>query len=864
MLESMLLLQLILLTAIIIGLVMALYAHQRISKLQAELEALKLQVALQHAQQHNQSSAIKSQNTTDSTSPEARPAFELAQLDQAPAYYNWWNRVQNQFKSVIAVVSSNSLLWLGGFVLAIGGVFLAKYAVDAGIISALARVVLGFAFGIVLLLTAEYLVRYPKRFNIQTSHVSAALASAGVVTCFAMLVVATHYYQFIPPTSALLITVFLTSIATFMALRFGPIVAFIGVIGSYAIPAMFWDLQPSTYQIALFVTFISASAVYLSNKVNSEWLWRLSFVGHFAWLFITMILTQPSAEIYVLLGFSLVSLYLFTLTPILGWSLQQQNSTALCLKVLLMPRQEQAGLIFSIAPMIGFYVLYGFQPQLIACTLIYALVLCGVSVRHSAFDTWPMLALLLTILTLILYVPTSDFHDLLFMYTGAHQFTQFCAIAFFGFAALMQRRYPKRPAFSLLFASATPLLFASSYILTSSEASPFVYSLWSVELALFAVMGVVITRKYNEPHIQVAGWLLANANLVLIFTMLLEAGTLTIALTAQLLALAFWSKRFNFSAPNWLIKILVSIIMVRLSVGPWLPEYHSETIQGIHWTLIIYPICFILLLATSRQLQRPSIEPWLVGSRLHMIALLVTTETSYLLVGDYPSLFALTFKQSALLAMNYLGLSLVYFYRSKVSTGKTQIVYHYFAYILLGLASLLHLQLFTLLNPLLTNQFLGANPLVNWLLPVWLIPSALIAVSLALKLLPNKLFHYTLVMGGVFIFFAINGFIRLQFHDGYIGIELGVREIELYTYSVVWLLIAVGAIVWSQKHLNKLAHHLGFGVLFTVITKAFVIDMSQLTGLYRALSFLGLGLCLVGIGWLFQRLKHIDSELETD
>ena len=30
--------------------------------------------------------------------------------------------------------------------------------------------------------------------------------------------------------------------------------------------------------------------------------------------------------------------------------------------------------------------------------------------------------------------------------------------------------------------------------------------------------------------------------------------------------------------------------------------------------------------------------------------------------------------------------------------------------------------------------------------------------------------------------------------------------------------------------------------------------MSDLTGIYRALSFLGLGAVLVGIGWFYQRL----------
>jgi uncharacterized membrane protein len=38
------------------------------------------------------------------------------------------------------------------------------------------------------------------------------------------------------------------------------------------------------------------------------------------------------------------------------------------------------------------------------------------------------------------------------------------------------------------------------------------------------------------------------------------------------------------------------------------------------------------------------------------------------------------------------------------------------------------------------------------------------------------------------------------------------------------------------------------------VPKVFLIDMSDLTGIYQALSFLGLGAVLMGIGWFYQRL----------
>jgi uncharacterized membrane protein len=43
-------------------------------------------------------------------------------------------------------------------------------------------------------------------------------------------------------------------------------------------------------------------------------------------------------------------------------------------------------------------------------------------------------------------------------------------------------------------------------------------------------------------------------------------------------------------------------------------------------------------------------------------------------------------------------------------------------------------------------------------------------------------------------------------------------------------------------------------VIALTIGKAFLVDMSTLTGAYRALSFMGLGLVLVAIGWFYQKV----------
>jgi uncharacterized membrane protein len=79
-------------------------------------------------------------------------------------------------------------------------------------------------------------------------------------------------------------------------------------------------------------------------------------------------------------------------------------------------------------------------------------------------------------------------------------------------------------------------------------------------------------------------------------------------------------------------------------------------------------------------------------------------------------------------------------------------------------------------------------------------------------------------------------------------------DVEQYTYSAVLLiygvlLLAAGFLLRSQP-----ARMASAAVVALTIAKVFLVDMSDLTGIFRALSFIGLGAVLVGIGWLYQRL----------
>jgi uncharacterized membrane protein len=83
---------------------------------------------------------------------------------------------------------------------------------------------------------------------------------------------------------------------------------------------------------------------------------------------------------------------------------------------------------------------------------------------------------------------------------------------------------------------------------------------------------------------------------------------------------------------------------------------------------------------------------------------------------------------------------------------------------------------------------------------------------------------------------------------------------EWYVYSAGWLAFAAAGLaaglIWRNDWLRR-ASLAGVGL---VVAKVFLSDMAALDGVLRALSFLGLGGALIGIGYAYRRLRPLQQE----
>ena len=94
--------------------------------------------------------------------------------------------------------------------------------------------------------------------------------------------------------------------------------------------------------------------------------------------------------------------------------------------------------------------------------------------------------------------------------------------------------------------------------------------------------------------------------------------------------------------------------------------------------------------------------------------------------------------------------------------------------------------------------------------------------------------------------------VRRAFQGPLIGFWRATSEAELWTYSVVWLVLAVAALAIGSMLRWSVLRRGGALLLALTTLKVFALDTAGLSDLYRVASFLGLGLILLAVARLYQ------------
>ena len=232
-----------------------------------------------------------------------RPAYEEFAVDEPPA-----KRFQIDFEDIFG---RRLPIWAGGITLAIAGVFLVRYSIEAGLLTPQVRVLLSFLFGLGLLGAAEAAFRFEDR--VRDERVRQALAGAGLATLYAAFYLAGTQYELIGQTLAFIGLASVTALAIFLSYRFGLPSAVLGLVGGFAAPALVGGEDANLPMLALYLALVTGGLTQTANRQKRSWLGLGALAGGLGWG--VLLLIGGNYDSFDILALGIYFILLGTLVP---------------------------------------------------------------------------------------------------------------------------------------------------------------------------------------------------------------------------------------------------------------------------------------------------------------------------------------------------------------------------------------------------------------------------------------------------------------------------------------------------------------------------------------------------------------------
>ena len=414
-------------------------------------------------------------------------------------------------------------------------------------------------------------------------------------------------------------------------------------------------------------------------------------------------------------------------------------------------------------------------------------------------------------------------------------------------------------------ATLTPLaLLSMSFVRLTDRSASIVFATVAAALALAFALAAAMFRnmeaREDTPAARFGAGAFASAAigaLSLAFVFALEGATLTVALALAGLGAAYVSAQLRITALRWCVAGLGVAVAARLALEPRLLT-NAGPLPILNWLLYAYGIPALAFGAAAWIMRRAAHEdtPVRVAQALAILfgAFLVFFEIRHFINAGDAFARRTNLVEQGLFAVSALTFAIVL---TRLDAGRASIVFRWASLIAGALAlAVIGAGLGFASNPLFSRTGVEGGRFVNALLIAYALP-AILALVLARVSENVRPYWYTLAAKVAAIALAF-GYVTLQtrrlFHDAQIGILLRTSQGEWYAYSAVWLGLGAVLLAWGLVRGSKEAR-IGSAIFVSAsVLKVFLFDLAGLEGALRALSFIGLGVALIAIGLVYQKL----------
>ena len=765
------------------------------------------------------------------------------------------------------------VVWVGGLALALGGFFLVRYSIEQDLLGPGVRVFFGALLAAALIAAGEW-SRRKERFSgfegLPTAHIPSILTAAGTAVAYATVYAAYALYGFVDAALAFVLLAIVALATLGAALLHGPALAALGLIGAEVTPILVSSNSPNYWALYVYLAVVTAASFALARARMWRWLAVTAIVFGVVWMFpgidATLVPALGPHAFHAMAGFALATV-LIVAGLLFGPPAEPDTIDGVSSGAL-------AAYVFAAAMLV---IAWRHDPFALTVLALMAFATVAVAWRtDAAVAAVPAVAVMVTLVVIAwsvrpvaehLIVPGGPTAGVIpepaRAYTGFHLALGALFALMFGGAGFLAQGRSERPLVPLLWAvsgALTPvaILVALYYRVSGWERSIPFAGLALLLAALFALATESLARRAPRPGGAAAQAVFATgaiASLALAMTFALEKGWLTVGLALMVPGIAWIAAQRPLPMLRWLAAVIVALVLARIGWEPRIVGTDVGTTPIFNWLLYGYGVPALAFWVGGHLLrQRADDVP---ARAVDAAAILFTVLLCFLEIRHYMNggnLYAPSSGLAELALQVSVGLALAI--GLERLRGRTHSIIHDAAAVIIAGLSLLGIVLGLMIaeNPLMTGEPVG-GALFNLILLGYGLP-AVLAIALALIARTTRPMPYRATAAVTSVALALM-FLSLEVTRAYHGPVLSagtVANAEQYTYSAVWLGFGVVLLLVGIALGSKPARLASAAVVLLTIAKVFLVDMADLDGVWRALSFVGLGLVLLGIGSLYQRL----------
>jgi len=766
------------------------------------------------------------------------------------------------------------VVWVGGVALALGGIFLVRYSIEAGLIGPGLRIFFGALLATALIAAGEWMRRKENKSDVAgvpTAHIPSILTAAGTTVAYATVYAAYALYGFLSPAAAF-IALGIVALATLgAALLHGPILAGLGLVGAYVTPMLVSSEAPNYWALYIYLAVVTAAAFALARARLWRWLaitavvfavfWMLPGIDDFvrdslmphvfhgvvgyalaAALIVAGLFYGPSAEPGKVDGISSGAL--------IGY--------LIAVALLVVARNHEAPALYAFAILCVATVAIAWRTEAATAAVPAAAILAALVVAQ-----WAVEAIIANPLAApgplagnIPPLPRATF--------GSHLWLGGALALLFGASGFLAQERTKSATQSILWAAAAiiapiAIMAALYYRIAVWERSIPFTGVALLLAAIYAYATEMLSNRAAKPGSASAAAIFATGSIIslaLALTFALEKGWLTVSFALMAAGIAYVQSKRPLPFLRWLAAAACAFVVVRIAYEPRIVGGDLGTTPIFNWLLWGYGVPALSFWTAGWLLRKQKDDfPSRFADSLAILftALFFSMQIRHYINGgdiyrNVPTLAEFAMHVIVGLAMT-IGL--------ERTNAVTKNIVHDLAARIIGLLTGLMIYGGLLIghNPFFSGEPVLGGRYINALTLGYLLPAILAAV-LAFVYQKTRNETYRGVAGITAVVLAM-AYLTLQVRLIFNGPQLdrfGSSDAELYTYSAVWLVFSVLLLLIGIVRASKPVRLASAAVMLVTIAKVFFIDLAGLTGVYRALSFIGLGIVLVGIGLLYQRL----------